>query len=176
MKGLIIYKGKYGATCQYANWLEEELHLPVVLLEEADHRKLYPLRFIVIGSSVYMGKLLIKGWLKKHASLLENKKLYIFIVGASGVSEKQKRDTIIKENLPAALRHHCEIFFLPGRLDIKKLSWKDRLLVKAGALFEKDPFKKKIMREGVDGVAKEHLIDLIYSVATSESDKKSALL
>ena len=29
MKGIIIYKGKYGATAQYAQWLGEELNFPV---------------------------------------------------------------------------------------------------------------------------------------------------
>ena len=29
MKGLIIFKGKYGATRQYAGWIGDELQLPV---------------------------------------------------------------------------------------------------------------------------------------------------
>ena len=30
MKGLVIYKGKYGATEQYAMWIGQELQMPVV--------------------------------------------------------------------------------------------------------------------------------------------------
>ena len=29
MKGIIIYKGKYGATRQYADWLGKELNLQI---------------------------------------------------------------------------------------------------------------------------------------------------
>jgi menaquinone-dependent protoporphyrinogen IX oxidase len=80
MKGIIIYKGKYGATQQYAEWLSKELQLPVRKPENltASHLSLYD--FVVIGSSVYEGGLLMKNWLKKYAEILQNKKVFLFIV------------------------------------------------------------------------------------------------
>ena len=37
MKGIIIYKSKYGATKQYADWLGELLHIPSVFLDHITH-------------------------------------------------------------------------------------------------------------------------------------------
>ena len=75
MKSIIVYKGKYGATKQYAEWLGEELNLPVLSAELADEGQLALSDFYIIGSSVYIGKLQIRKWLKKNLSVLKNKKI-----------------------------------------------------------------------------------------------------
>ena len=60
MKGIVVYKGKYGATRQYAEWLGAEFALPVQPAETLTREKLFLFDYIVIGSSVYVGKLLMR--------------------------------------------------------------------------------------------------------------------
>ena len=60
MKGVIVYKGKYGATRQYAEWLGAELKLAVQQAEDLTKEKLSLFDYIIMGSSVYVGKLLMK--------------------------------------------------------------------------------------------------------------------
>ena len=66
MKGLVIYKGRYGATKQYATWIAKELGLPAASADRFPVDELSKYDYFVIGSSVYIGKLEIRKWLKKN--------------------------------------------------------------------------------------------------------------
>jgi len=164
MKGIVVYKGKYGATRQYAEWLGAELALPVQPAETLTIGKLSLFDYIVIGSSVYVGKLLMGRWLRKNLRLLAEKKLFLFIVCATPDSEPIKQAVIISRNVPASLLGQLNIFFLPGKLVRHKLSWKDALLLRLGGWAERDPVKKKAMLSDIDGVKMENLSKTIASV------------
>jgi len=164
MKGIIIYKGKYGATQQYAAWLGKELQLPAITAEEVNSTEWSVYDFVILAGSVYMGKWLLSYWLKEKQRILKNKKLFLFIVCATPSSQKEKQESLIKANVPDNLPNRPEIFFLPGRLVINKLSWKDKLILKMGARLEKDPAKRAAMRQDVDGVSKEMLVAGINSI------------
>ncbi|MGZ3946220.1 MAG: flavodoxin domain-containing protein [Mucilaginibacter sp.] len=161
MKGLVIYKGKYGATAQYAAWLGEALYLQVVDSDHQNANSLAKYDYLIVGSPVYMGKLLIKDWLEENEWVLLNKKLFIFIVSSASPGEKARQETVLKNNLPETLAANATVFFLRGRVVINKLSWMDRLTVNIGAMMEKDPEKKALMRRGFDGVKRENINDLI---------------
>ncbi len=169
MKGIIIYKGKYGATRQYAEWAGRELRLALFEPGNAGREKLAQCDFVVIGSSVYMGKLLIGNWMKQHINLLETKKIFLMVVCATPSSEKEKQEKIIKDNIPDLLLDQCDIFFLPGRLIVKKLSVMDRIFLKLGSMLEKDPVKKKAMQQDIDAVKEEHLHQLLNAAAAFSS-------
>lgn len=173
-KSAIIYSSKYGATRQYAEWLGEELALPLFITGSVDKAQLSICDFVVIGSSVYIGKLLIRDWLRKNAAILKNKKLFLFVVCGSS-SDKEKQKKIIADNIPDSLLELCSIFFMPGRLDIKKLSWKDRLLLKLGSRLEKNPVAKKAMLTGIDGVKKENSDELANAVRSFRMEQKEGL-
>ena len=70
----------------------------------------------------------------------------------------------MKENIPAGVAESDEIFFLPGRVVIRKLSWFDRLVLKVGAYMQKDPAKKAQMLHGFDRVKRENINDIIKNV------------
>lgn len=164
MKGLIVYQGKYGATQQYATWTAEALQLPLFTPENIGQEEPGGCDFIVMGSAVYMGKLLMRNWIKNNSDWLQNKKLFLFIVCATPASEKNKCRQIISNNIPLPLLKCVDICFLPGRLTVDKLSRTHRLILKLGAWLEKDPAKKKAMLQDMDGVKKEHLQELIRKV------------
>ena len=166
MKGLIVYMGKYGATQQYANWIGKELTFPVVNAENLTPSALNEYDFVLVGSSVYFGKLLLRSWLTQNHQLLQKRKLLLFVVCATPSSEKEKQQKILRENLPASLLKSATTFFLPGRLEIKKLSWMDRLILKAAAKMEKDPAKANAMLHDIDGVKKENLDPLLETART----------
>ena len=159
-----MYKGKYGATRQYAEWLGAELKLPVQPPEDLTKEKLSSFDYIIMGSSVYVGKLLMKKWLTKNSVLFGDKKVFLFIVCATPDSEPAKQQDIIKRNVPAPLLGSQNIFFLPGRLVRQKLSRKDALILRLGSWVEKDPVKKKAMLSDIDGVKIEDLSKIIESV------------
>lgn len=164
MSGVIIYKGKYGATRQYAQWISNDLKLPARQPEEISTNYLTNCDFIILGSAVYIGKLLIRKWLKKHAAVLQNKKLFLFIVCGTPSSETEKLGVIVKNNVPLSILDKTSIYFLHGKMDIKALNWSDRLLLKMGARLEKDPDTKKEMLTDYNDVKKENITALVKEV------------
>lgn len=164
MRGIVVYKGKYGATCQYANWVGEELGFPVLQTSEVQESDIADADLVIIGTSVYIGKLQVAKWLKKNSVILANKKLFLFLVAGTPPDQREKLAVYIQAGVPETIKKQCEIFYLPGRLAIKKLSWPDRFMLKIGARLTKNIEDKKIMLTDYDLVKKEMIEPLIRVV------------
>jgi menaquinone-dependent protoporphyrinogen IX oxidase len=166
MKGLVIYKGKYGATKQYAMWIGQELQLPVASADRFHIDELPKYDFFILGSSVYIGKLEIKDWLKKNFNVLQNKKIFFFQVAGSPVEQIEKRQSYNKASLPPSILKKAQFYYLPGRMIMRNLSGWDRFMLKMGAKLTKDPVEKKAMLTDFDHVKKEKVIPIIEGVRT----------
>ncbi len=164
MKSLIIFKGKYGATAQYARWLGEELNFPVHKSDDNIDLKSTAAELFVIGTSIYIGKLQITPWLKNNLVSLRNARIFLFLVSGTPANESEKLDTAIRNGVPEELQKNMTVFYLPGRLRISNLSWKDRFMLKMGASLTKDPQVKKAMLTDYDHVKKENLAPLLQNV------------
>jgi len=119
---------------------------------------------VIFGSPVYIGSLLIAKWLDRNAGLLVDKKVVLFIVSGTTADDEVQQQQLIGRNLGKAYQRTFRLFFLPGRCNIKKLSWKDRILIRLGAWLEKDPQKKEIMKNGFDQMDSKNLEPLIAAV------------
>ena len=164
MKGLVIYKGKYGATKQYAMWIGQELQLPVASADRFPIDELPKYDYFILGSSVYIGKLEIKDWLKKKFKVLQNKKIFFFQVAASPVEQIEKRESYNKASLPASILEKIRFYYLPGRMIMRNLSAWDRFMLKMGARLTKDPLAKKTMLTDFDQVKKGNILPVIDAV------------
>lgn len=165
-KGAIVYCSRYGATRQYAEWLAEELKWPLLRAEKTTYEDLLLYDTLIIGSSVYIGKLLIKGWLKANNPALGDKNVLFFIVCGTPASEREQQQTIARTNIPHDLIGPDNVFFLPGRVVISKLSWRNKFMLKMGARLQKDPAKAASMRKDVDNVRKEHIAPILQHATT----------
>ena len=163
MKGIVIYQGKYGATQQYAEWLGQELNIPVVSADD-EREEISNYDYFVLGSSVYIGKLVMRNWLKKNLANINTRKIFFFLVSGTAPDEKEKLESYLSSGIPATIRKKIDVSFLPGKLDIKKLSWMDRFLLRMGARLEKDAAVKKGMLTEYNQVKKENLAGLIDKV------------
>lgn len=176
MKGIIVYKGKYGATRQYAAWLRYELKLHLV---QADHCKPCQIESsdpIIIGTSIYAGKMQVSQWLKKNVHLLKNKKVFLFVVCGTPAREKEKLQTYLETSVPAELLHQCQAYFLPGRLVYKRLAFWDKLVLHMGAMLTRDPIAKKRMLMDFDGVKRECLDEILSEIYKLKPAAEPALL
>jgi menaquinone-dependent protoporphyrinogen IX oxidase len=176
MQGIVIFKGKYGATKQYAEWLGQEFGIPVLFYDNAANKEVFKSDFLIIGSSVYIGKLEIRHWIKQNLDHLRNKKIYFFLVSGTPPSETEKLETYLRSGIPEEIRQRMQVFFLPGRLDIKKLSWKDRFLLNMGARLTKDPKVKEGMLTPYNHVKKENLEEIIGAVKATTAKFASCSL
>ena len=166
MKGLVIYKGKYGATKQYAMWIGQELRLPVASADRFPVDELPNYDYFILGSSVYIGKLEIKDWLKKNFQVLQNKKIFFFQVAASPIEQIEKREGYNKASLPSIMAEKIQFYYLAGRMIMRNLSAWDRFMLKMGAKLAKDPIEKKTMLTDFDNVKKENTFPIIAAVRT----------
>ena len=164
MKGLVIYKGKYGATKQYAMWIGQELQLPVASADRFPVDELPNYDYFILGSSVYIGKLEIKDWLKKKFKVLQHKKIFLFQVAASPVEQIEKRESYNKASLPASILEKIRFYYLPGRMIMRNLSAWDRFMLKMGAKLAKNPLEKKTMLTDFDQVKKGNILPVIDAV------------
>ena len=162
-RGAILCMSRYGATRQYAGWLANKLQLPVIDPEK-EFVRLMSYDYFLIGSPVYIGKMLIAKWLENHKEELAGKKLFFFIVCATQESDESQCRKIVEDNIPRQLISSENINILPGRLIIRHLSWRDRMLLRIGSILEKDPDKKKGMRKDFDQVDARYLADLLKKV------------
>jgi len=167
MNTIIIYKGKYGATRQYAKLLAQTLNTTSVDASVTDDAMLRSANIVIAGSAIYIGRLMISAWLHKHKAILEQKQLHLFVVCGTPLSDQQAIKTLIDRNIPAELRHNLSLFFLKGRMIKEKLSFKDRLLLRMGAAFTKDPKAKNNMLRNFDEVKAAHLTPIILAVKSS---------
>jgi len=119
---------------------------------------------LVLGTPVYYGKLLIEDWLHQHTTVLHGKKIFLFIVCGTPLHKTKRLQSYVQASVPAEIRNTCEYYFLPGRMMMKDLSLWHRLMMKVGAMLEKDPELKKEMRTEYDHVKKENLGELMTDI------------
>ena len=164
MKGAIIYQSRYGATRMYANMLAEVLNLPVIPEEEVNAVVIKMFDFFLIGSSVYIGKLMLKRFLDIYVNELKSKQLFLFIVSADTDPEPESHNKLIADNVPETMLSACEFFFLRGKVIYKELSWKDKLMLRMGAMAQKSAERKRLMMTDFDDVKRENLKGLVSRV------------
>jgi menaquinone-dependent protoporphyrinogen IX oxidase len=164
MKGVIIFKGKYGATWQYADWLASALNVPAMKIDRVTGENLSKYDFLVIGSSVYIGKLLIKDWLKQNLPSIQNKKIFLFIVCGTPPGEKGKLNKIAEDNIPVEIRNKSAVYFLHGQMIKKNLTWSDRFMLRLGSLLARDPEDRKNMWQDFNDVKEENILPLIQTI------------
>ena len=158
MTGVIYYKTKYGATEQYANWLSQDLGF------EAKNIKNGPKpgseNIIIIGSSIIMGKLKARNWIKKYWSMIKNKDVIILAIDGLKVDSKD-RDEAMARSLHSEILNKVKVFHLRGRFDHSKINFLLSKMTKKAMENEKDPVVKKEWTEGFDDVKREYLNPII---------------
>lgn len=164
MNGIIISKGKYGATQQYAEWLSAALRIPFVNADEFSGEILRKYDFLVLGSSVYIGKLQLTKWLKQNQQFIEGKKVYFFQVAAAPPEERGKRAGYNRSSIPETIFHNCDFYYLPGKMIMKNLSGWDRFMLRMGARFTKDPVAKKNMLTDFDHLKRDAINEMLASI------------
>jgi menaquinone-dependent protoporphyrinogen IX oxidase len=147
--GVIVYKTRYGTTQEYAEWIRKELRIPMIDPERLDEQVLSRCDFLVVGTSVYLGKMLIADWLSDNLDRLRKMRVFLFVV-CTYFSDMERQRAMIKDNIPDALLAVCDVFFLPGRVIADRLSTEDAFLLDpraggespAGVVPECDPVQK----------------------------------
>lgn len=162
---MIIYKGKYGATRQYAIWLGTALELPIAEAGCETVDQLADADYVIMGSSVYMGKLQLKRWIKENLLFLATKKLYLFVVSGTPLDDVNRLTEYVKDNVPEELRSKIECFFFPGKLEFSQLSFKDKVLLKMRAWLHGSSRRNKMQLTDYNKVNRLNITQLVNAAA-----------
>ena len=139
MKGLIIYKTKYGSTKKYAGWLSEETGFPCVSTDEADIKSLPSYDVLIFCGGVYASGISCVSFLKKVYDKIRDKKIMIFACAASPYDERFI-EALAEHNLKDGLKD-IPVFYGRGGFDMKGMTFADRTLCRMlrKAVAKKDP-------------------------------------
>lgn len=127
-RGIILYQSKYGATKKYADWLVEETGYDCIETKDAKVANLQNYDVIILGGGVYASGIAGLQFIKKNIGRLGNKKIVVFVIGASPYDEKaimQIRKMHFKDEL-----RNIPLFYCRGAWDEEKMKFTDRTLCK----------------------------------------------
>ena len=145
MKGIVVYKGIHGSTEQYALWISSELGMEMKCSDDVSIQEITEANIIIMGSSVYKGRLSLAGWMEKHKEILLSKKLYLFTVSGTHPTEEKILERMLKVSTPELLQGKYRHYPLHGSMKKRDLSFSERLLVRFGSKVpENETISKKI--------------------------------
>ena len=149
MKGIVIYKSKYGAAKKYAEWIAEATGFPCVTTKEADVSEAAKCDVIILGGGIYAGGIACSSFLKKNIGKLKGKKIIVFMCGASPYDEKSV-NAIIQKTMKDELEG-IPVYYCRGTFDMKEMSFADRTLCSMlrKSLTKKDPGELEVWEKAL---------------------------
>lgn len=159
MKGIILYKSRYGNTKQYAEWLAQDLDFEVRDFSKFKKSEIDNYDQIVFGSGVYMSKM---DKIKKVLKMFKDKPIIIFACAGNAGVEKEIEDIKMNNFKNNELAFH-QFFYLPGGVDFSK--------VKGFMKFMINVFRK-VMEKKKNRTYEEEQILKGFSEPTNFVDKK----
>ena len=144
MKGIVIYKSKYGSTRKYAEWIRESTGFDMAEADKIKPDELSKYDTVIFGGGIYAGGIAGIAFLKKNISRLQGKTIVAYCCGASPYDEDFMK-ALKERNMPGELSS-IPLFYCRGGCDIANLHFADKTLCKmlVKAVSKKDPAKREI--------------------------------
>lgn len=127
MKSLILYKSKWGSTKEYAEYIHSKVqNTDIFSIDGFDPSKLSEYDKVVIGSRVFTGNIQGVNFLQNNWYRLKDKKVYFFAVGLLAPEDESSKKGY--EAIPQEIRNNIQFIKLPGKVDLTKLNFFEKLL------------------------------------------------
>lgn len=139
-KVLIVYASKHGCTEECARALAGKMNTAADLcnLNEKNQVDLNAYDKVIVGGPIYAGRIQkqIRDFCSKNESALKDKKLGLFICGMSEGDEAKKQ---LEASFPQALLDaSLAKESLGGKIEVSKMNFIERKIIKAVAKMESD--------------------------------------
>ena len=144
MKGIIIYKSKYGSTKKYAEWLKEATGFEMVEADKAKIDEAARCDTIIFGGGIYAGGIAGVNFLKKNIAKLKGKKIVAFCCGASPFDAgffNALKERNFSGDLSGIPHYYCR-----GGYDLASMHFMDKTLCKllGKSVAKKDPAEREV--------------------------------
>lgn len=149
MKGIILYKSKYGATKKYADWLSEKTAFTCMEIREANIESVKEYDVIILGGGIYASGIAGLSFLKKNIDVLKTKKIIVFCIGASPYDEKAFQE--IKNHNMTGILSDIPLYYCRGAWNVSAMNIIDKGLCKMlqKAIAKKEPSKYEIWEKAL---------------------------
>ena len=159
MKGIIIYRSKYGSARKYANWIAEETGFQCIDVDKVSVKMLQDYDTVIIGGGVYASGVPAFAFLKKHIDRMAGKRIFTYCCGASPFDPKffdELRGRIFTDKLEG-----IPCFYFRGGFDMKNMTFKDRTLCRMlrKMVAKKDPSDYEVWEEAMMSVREDEAGD-----------------
>jgi len=158
-KVAVIYKSKYGATKQYAEWIARALNADIFSASNVKISRLKDYDMIIFGGGMYAGNINGISQVARYPA----KPLVIFTVGL-GDPDGISFAGILQKSLPPAKFDTAKTFHLRGALDFDALNFLHRRVMNmlAKALAKKDKSQLNSEEAAVAPIV-EYVSSFLYS-------------
>lgn len=131
MKGIVIYKSKYGSTKTYAQWIGEELGFDVVDAKTVKADDLLEYDAIVYGGGLYAEVIAGVNLITKNIEKLSDKKIAVYTTGITPLDCREYYDEmVVEKNFRSGVGDNIKIFNYLGKMVISELSLVHRTALK----------------------------------------------
>ena len=139
-ENLVLYQSKYGATAQYAAWLEEMIRCDVKELSESLPRNLADYRNVVVAGGIYKGEITGREFLKRNMEALKGHRVAVLAVGLEEFYKGMTESLWLYQFKEFEI--DVEVFYARGEYNYKNLTFFDRMTIRTGNVI----FRRKIKR------------------------------
>lgn len=148
MKTIIIYTSQTGFTKKYADWIAQDTAGELMTLKEAEKK---PESFfssfdtIIYGGWIMAGTIQKSKWFTNRIEKWKSKKLVLFGVGASPVSDQKEIEEMFQNVLTAEQLEYVQTFYFQGGVNYDHMPLSSKLLLKTlvSSLRKKESRTKK---------------------------------
>lgn len=126
----VIYKSKYGSTKRYAEWIAEDVEGDLLESSMVKVNDLHKYDIIVFGGSLHAVGIKGVKLITDNFKQLKEKKIIVFGTGASPVRAEAIKH-VLEFNFNQDVRKKINFFYLRGAFNYSKLSWLDKLMMRA---------------------------------------------
>ena len=132
MKGIVVYKSKYGSTKTYATWISEALGYDLCDAKNIGVKDLLEYDSIVYGGGLYAEVINGVSLITKNLDKLKDKKLVVFTTGLTPIDCRDYYDKlVIEKNFKSGMPGKIKLFNFTGKMIIDELSIPHKMALKA---------------------------------------------
>lgn len=125
-KGIILYQSKYGATKQYALWLQEKTGFDCQEIHRTSFHQIKDYETLILGGGIYASGIAGFNFLKKYIAHLPQQNILVFAVGASPY-DPTAFDQLYQRHFKDRLEG-IPCFYCRGAWHEDRMTWVDRHL------------------------------------------------
>lgn len=125
----VIYKSLCGHTKEYAEWISQELNADLIENTKLSPQTLEKYDVIIYGGGLYASGILGAKLISGNYDKLKEKKIIIFMVGATISPTEEGYKRVIGYNFTNKMQENIKFFYLRGGIDYSKLSLVHKMML-----------------------------------------------